>query len=123
MENHLCIPYIANRSRWKSFAVVEINCNSLENIHGCMVILYGQLLHRLFHWKSFAVTNRSAKTTKFSTSNDLQYTVLLFKCLFDHAMHKTPIMFTVLSRKVTSIPLRNIRSGTGRSFIHCERRC
>ena len=32
------LPYIANCSRWKSFAVVEINCNSLENIHGCMVI-------------------------------------------------------------------------------------
>ena len=57
--------YIANRLRWKSFTVVEINCNSLENIHGCMVILYGQtLLHRLFHWKSFAVTDQSMKNAK-----------------------------------------------------------
>ena len=30
----------------KNFAVVELKCNSLENIHGCMVILCGQtLLH------------------------------------------------------------------------------
>ena len=59
------IPYIANRSRWKSFVVVEINCNSLENIHGCMMIWYSQtLLHRLFHWKSFAVADQSMKTAK-----------------------------------------------------------
>ena len=45
--------------------VVEIYCNSLENIHGCMVILYGQtLLHRLFHWKSVTVTDQSTKIAK-----------------------------------------------------------
>ena len=43
----ILITYIANCSRWKSFAVEEINCNSLENICGCMVVLCGQsLLHR-----------------------------------------------------------------------------
>ena len=53
--------YIANRLRWSGCS------NLLENIHGCMVILYGQtLLHRLliFHWKSFTITNRSVKTKK-----------------------------------------------------------
>ena len=46
--------------------------------------------------------------------------------LFDHAMHKTPLLiirlcliFEILSRKVTSISLHDVRSGTGRSFIHC----
>ena len=53
-----------------------VNCNSLENIFNWMVVLYGQsILHRLFHWKSFMVTNRSVKTRNFSTSNDLQYMV------------------------------------------------
>ena len=43
--------------------VVKLNCNSLENIHSWF--LYGQsLLHRLFHWKSFAVTDRSALIVK-----------------------------------------------------------
>ena len=65
--------YIANRSRWKSFAVEKLNCNSLENIRGWMVIFYGQdILHRQFHWKCFVVTNRYAKPQNFSTSNDLQ---------------------------------------------------
>ena len=27
---------IANYSRWKNFVVVELNCNSLKNIHGSM---------------------------------------------------------------------------------------
>ena len=59
------IPYIANHSRWKGFVVAKLNCNSLENIHGWTVVLYVQsLLHRLFHWKSFTVTSRSAKTAK-----------------------------------------------------------
>ena len=43
----ILITYIANFSRWISFAVEEMNCNSLENICGCMVVLCGQsLLHR-----------------------------------------------------------------------------
>ena len=54
----IVLPYIANRSRWISFAAAKLNCNSLENICGWTVVLYGQsLLHRLFHWKSFVVTN------------------------------------------------------------------
>ena len=45
--------------------VAELNCNSLENIHGWMVVLYGQsLLHRPFYWKGFMVTDQSAKTAK-----------------------------------------------------------
>ena len=38
------IPYIANRSRWKSLVVAKLNCNSVENTHGWMVVLYGQSL-------------------------------------------------------------------------------
>ena len=50
------LPYIGNRSRRKSFTVAKLNGNSMENIHGWMVVLYGQsLLHSLFHWKSFVV--------------------------------------------------------------------
>ena len=57
--------YIANHLRWKSFLVAKINCNLLENICGWIIVLYGQsLLHRVFHWKSFAVTDLSMKTTK-----------------------------------------------------------
>ena len=61
--SYILIPYITNRSRWKSFAVTELNCNSLEYTYSWTVVLHGQgLLHRLFHWKSFTVTNRSTKT-------------------------------------------------------------
>ena len=35
----LLILYSANFSWWKSFAVEEMNYNSLENIYGCMVVL------------------------------------------------------------------------------------
>jgi len=51
------VPYIANCSRWKSFAVAGLNCNSLENIHGCPSFAVTTSIRRkLFHWKSFAVT-------------------------------------------------------------------
>ena len=54
--------------------VAELNFNSLENFRGWMVVLHGQsLLHRLFHWKSFAVPIDPRKPQNFSTSNDLQY--------------------------------------------------
>ena len=60
-SHKLHIPY--SYCKLKNFAVVA--SNSLENIHGCMVILYGQtLLHRLLHWKSFVVIDRSTKTAK-----------------------------------------------------------
>ena len=53
---------------------LKINCNSLENILGWMVVLYGQsLLHMLFHWKSLTVTNRSTQTAKPFHLEDLQY--------------------------------------------------
>ena len=38
-------------------------------------------------------------------------------------MHETTIIllliFEIFSRKVTSVSLRDVRSGAGRSFIHC----
>ena len=56
------IPYVANHLRWKSFAVAELNCNSLVNICSWTVVLHGQsLLHRLYHWKSFVVTAKTVK--------------------------------------------------------------
>ena len=36
------LPYIANCLRWKCFAVVELNFNSMENIRGWMVVLHGK---------------------------------------------------------------------------------
>ena len=49
----------------ESFTVVKLNCIILESIWGWIVILYGQsLLDRLFHWKSFTITDRSTKTVK-----------------------------------------------------------
>ena len=47
-----------NCSRWKSFAVAELNLNSLENIRSWMVVLHGKAYctgYFTFHWKSFAV--------------------------------------------------------------------
>ena len=32
-------PYIANCSRWKSFVIAEMNCNSLQNFCSCIVVL------------------------------------------------------------------------------------
>ena len=55
----LTVYYIANRSMWKRFAVVKINCSSLENIWGWRVVLYGHanLFHRLrISLESLAVT-------------------------------------------------------------------
>ena len=63
----------------EKFVVEKLNCNSLENIHGRMVGLYGQsLLHTLFHWKILQLPIDSWKTQNFSTMNDLQYTLILY---------------------------------------------
>ena len=63
-------PYITNRSRLKVFVVVEMNCNSLENIcswpvtwYPCVAKLCCTVALLLFHWKSFTVTNVSAIST------------------------------------------------------------
>ena len=49
----------------ENFCGVEMNCNSLDNIHGYMVVLCGQiLLHRDI---IVTVTDQSAKTQNFST--------------------------------------------------------
>ena len=65
--------YIANHSKWKNFAVVELNCNLLENIHGCTAVLYGQAQEH-YHYFTGSVL-RSPTKTNFSASNDLQYMV------------------------------------------------
>ena len=65
MQSNCCILYIANRLRWKSFAVAELNCNSLKNICSWTVVMHSQgLLNRLFHWKSFSAADQSVKTAK-----------------------------------------------------------
>ena len=50
--------------------VIEVNCNSLENICGCMVVLCGQiLLHKgiiAISLEKFMVTDRSTKITKLN---------------------------------------------------------
>lgn len=49
----------------KNFVVAKLKSNWLENIHGCMVVLYGQsFLHRLLHWKSSVVTDQFPRTVK-----------------------------------------------------------
>ena len=53
----------------------ELNCNLLENFCSYMHRLLCSYMYRLFHWKTFAITDQFAKTAKFSTVNDLQYTV------------------------------------------------
>ena len=64
---------IANCSRGKLSWYGELSGNLLNNFCSWMSVLYRQrLLHRLFHWKSFVFTNKSAKATKLSTMNVLQ---------------------------------------------------
>lgn len=49
--------------------VVELNCNLLENICTCMIVLHGQTLYLtgallLFHWNNFAVMKEVTKFVK-----------------------------------------------------------
>ena len=68
------IPYIAYRLRWKSFAVEEMNCNSLENICGCMVVLcIAQGHYCYFSGKVSCLSIDPRKPQNLSTLNDLQY--------------------------------------------------
>ena len=64
---------IANRSRWKSFTVVELNCNSLENVHSWMVVCMAKADY--FTGKVYWLPIDLQKLQNFSTSNDFQYTV------------------------------------------------
>ena len=43
------IPYIANRSRWKSFADAWVNLNSLENFRGVLTSLNYKRISMLMH--------------------------------------------------------------------------
>lgn len=49
--------------------VVELNCNLLENICACMIVLRGQTLYLtgallLFHWNNFVVMKEVTKIVK-----------------------------------------------------------
>ena len=74
------IPYIVNHLRWKSFVVEEMDCNSLENIGGSIIVFYDQtLLHKGIianSLESFSFTDPTP-----SISNDLQYTVYTYRIL------------------------------------------
>ena len=68
--------YIANCSRWKSFMVAELNCNSLENICGWPFFFYNLLSEgNYFTGKVSRLPTNPQKPRNFSTSNNLQYTV------------------------------------------------
>ena len=70
------LPYIVSCLRWKSLAIVELNCNLLENIHGCMVVLCTKLYcivhHQYFIGKVLQLLIGLLKPQNFSISNDLQ---------------------------------------------------
>ena len=57
-------------SRWKIFAVVyKTELHFTGSNYGCIVVSHGRTLFLigalfLFHWKSFAIVNRSAKNSK-----------------------------------------------------------
>ena len=81
-------PYITNCSRWKSFVVAEMKCNSLENFCSCIVVLcICTRILSLIHWKSFVFTNWSAKLWNFSTSTNFQYMVSLQSLLVFDLYH------------------------------------
>ena len=76
--------YIANRSRLKVFVVVEMNCNSLENICSWPVTWYLVRPNPVAQWHYCYFTGKVSrlpmdlqKPQKFSTSSDLQYTQCL----------------------------------------------
>ena len=87
----------------KKFHGSKLNFNSLENIRGCMVVLYGQsLLHRLFHWKSFAVIDQSAKTVKLF---QLEWFAINFKQQIEKLNTQTIYkcgLFTIFSKYLLS---------------------
>ena len=54
------------------------SCRTKLSFTGKLLRLDGSLAwHKLFHWKSFAVPIDPRKLQNFSTSNDLQYMVML----------------------------------------------
>ena len=60
--------------------VAKLNCNSLEYIHGWMVILYGQAhCTGYFTGKVLWLLINLRKPQNYSTSNDLQCMVLANK--------------------------------------------
>ena len=110
---------MANRLRWKGFAIVEMECNSLEKIHSCMVVLCGQtLLHRgiiaiSLEEFNLVVTDRSTKTVNFSTSNDLQYTVIY--CIKLCQVHQFWTMYQTIKfyTRVRVYPFTGLEYWTG----------
>ena len=75
------IPYIVSRLRWKSFVVEEMDCNSLKNICGSIIV---------FLWsksttQGYCIANSLEKFFVYwsnpSTLNDLQYTVYTYRIL------------------------------------------
>ena len=74
--------------------VMDFNCNSPENIgslHNCMVVLHGHTNY--FTGKLLGLPINPRKLQNFSTSDDLQYTVLTYQV--------TQILFVNYLIKVT----------------------
>ena len=85
--------YIANRLRWKSFAVAKLNCNLLESILSWTVVLCGQkpiaqaILLEKFHGYRSIFENRktfsprticNSYTVHYDICVSSSYIVLLF---------------------------------------------
>ena len=60
----LLVLYIANCSRWKSFAVAELNFKLLENICNWMVVCMARPIPTAISLEKFCDTDRSMKTVK-----------------------------------------------------------
>ena len=72
LVHRACQP-IANCSRWRSFTTVELNCILLQNLCGNNNHFTGKL-------SQLPINPQTPRN--FSTSNDLQYTIMLFNMLF-----------------------------------------
>ena len=84
------ILYTANYSRWKNFVVVELNWNSLESTHSCMVVVcclakpYYTGDYHYFTGKVSGLLINPWKPQNFSTSNDLQYMHMVYDRWLDY---------------------------------------
>ena len=69
----------------KLLQYAELNCNSLENFHGWTLVLCSHsLLHGPFHWKTFAIANRSAKIVKRFHRERYAIYVMCVMCTYMH---------------------------------------
>ena len=70
----LLLSYIANCSRWKDFAVVELNCNSLENI--CGWPFPSLLLQLMEKFRGYQLIHENCKTFPPWTICNIRYLLM-----------------------------------------------